>query len=139
VKSANGGAAPYREALTESLRRALGLPGRERTLTGAHGPLEALDVELVGADAQQVSVGARDQHVAAGARAVLELLAKLGDVDLQPLGCGRRWALAPQLVDEPIGRDHLVAVQEQQRQERTPLAAADRDGPPAVEDLQWPE
>jgi hypothetical protein len=86
-----------------------------------------------------VAVGAGHQHIAAALRAVVQLLAQLGDVDLQALGRGRRRPLAPQLVDEPVRGHDLVAVQHQQREQRSALATAHRDGTLAVVDLQRSE
>jgi hypothetical protein len=47
--------------------------------------------------------------------------------------------LAPELVDEPLGRHRLARAQEQQGQERTLVAAAQLHGPVAVEHLERPE
>ena len=47
--------------------------------------------------------------------------------------------LAPELVDEPLGRDRLVRPQEQQRQQRALVPAAERHGPLPVEDLERAE
>ena len=110
-------AAPQRQPLAQPLRRAIRLARGERALAGVHRPLEALHVDIVGAELQQVAVGPRDEHVAVAIGAVLQLLAQLRHVDLQALGRRRRRALAPQLVDQPVGRDDLVAVQEQQREQ----------------------
>ena len=71
-------------------------------------------------------------------RAVAELLAQPRDVDLELLRGRRRRRLAPQLVDQPIGRDDLVGVQQQDREQRALLhrrrARSERsslDAPPA--------
>jgi hypothetical protein len=52
----------------------------------------------------------------------------------------RRWsALTPELVHEAIGRDDLVRIQDQQRQERTLPAAAKGNDSIALESLQRTE
>ena len=48
-------------------------------------------------------------------------LAQPGDVDLQRLGGRRRRILAPQHVDQPLGRHRLLAVREQQRRQQRAL------------------
>ena len=47
--------------------------------------------------------------------------------------------LAPELVDETLGRDRLVRAQEQQRQHGALIPAAQADGVSFVEHLEWPE
>jgi len=44
-----------------------------------------------------------------------ELLAQLRDLDLQALRRGGRRPAVPQFVDQPLGRDDLVAMEQQQR------------------------
>ncbi len=60
-------------------------------------------------------------------------------MDLQRLGrhCGR--TVTPQFVDQPLGRERFVDVQEQQRQQRALLAPAQRYRLPVVERLERTE
>ena len=53
---------------------------------------------------------------------------QLGDGDLQRLAGGFRGAVAPELVDEPVGGDGLVAVEQQNREQRSLLGGAELDG-----------
>src|SRR5215207_6558283 len=52
---------------------------------------------------------------------------------------GRRRRLAPQLVDQQLGRDYLVGVQQQHRQQRPLLTPAEREGTVVLGHLQWAE
>jgi hypothetical protein len=54
--------------------------------------------------------------------------AKPRDVRLQAVCCGRRWIVAPDFVDQAPVRDDLPCTQEQCRQHRPLLAAAQLDG-----------
>jgi hypothetical protein len=60
-------------------------------------------------------------------------------VHLQALGRGRRRLLAPQLVDQALGRQSLVGMQEQQRQHSALLGAAEREHLSLVAGLQRAE
>jgi hypothetical protein len=74
---------------------------------------EPLELDCVGlADAEQVARRPCDED------AVGKRLAQLRDVALHDLRCGCRRVLIPELVDQPIGGDGLVGVQQQERQER---------------------
>jgi hypothetical protein len=108
--------APQRERLAERRRRLL------RTRAGGvrDEPLKAGDVELRRLELDRVAGRAGDEP------AVAELLAEPRDVDVDALCDRRRRRLAPQLVDEPLGRDHLIRMQQQQHQQRALLAPAER-------------
>jgi hypothetical protein len=60
-------------------------------------------------------------------------------VHLQALGSGGRRPSLPQLLDEAVGRHDLVAVQEQEGEQRPPLVPADSDGASRVDHLQRTE
>jgi hypothetical protein len=65
-----------------------------------------------------------------------QLFAQIGDVSLQRLdrGCGR--SLAPQLLGEPVCREYLTAVNNEQREQRTLLWATQHERPPVVGDVK---
>ena len=42
----------------------------------------------------------------------------------------------PHRIEQPVGRDHLIGVQQQERQQRTLPGAAQRQHPVAVADLE---
>jgi hypothetical protein len=50
-----------------------------------------------------------------------------------------RHVLAPEVVDDPVGRERAVRVHEQQRQERTRLASSQQHLPIAVADVERSE
>jgi hypothetical protein len=96
-------------------------------------PLEALEVELPLADPQPVAGRLRLDPLPA------EQLAQLRDVDLQSFPTCFRRLLLPQRIDQPVGRDDLVRVQEQNRQQRPLLGATNVDRPIPLEYLERPE
>jgi hypothetical protein len=57
---------------------------------------------------------------------VAERAADLEDGVLEGLRSGRRRLLAPERVDQPLGRDRLVAVDQQQREQCTLPPAGER-------------
>ncbi len=98
-----------------------------------HGePLEALGVQLVGLDPQ--AVGA-----ALGRQAVGDDLPHLRDVDLERVRRGRGRLLAPQVLDQEIGSDELVSVQQKQREQCTRLTAFYRERRAIRFDLERPK
>ena len=115
-------------------------PQRERVARRARGDeaLEAADVEVAPvAEAQLVAAPARDDlRAVAGGR---ERLAEMRDVALDHLRRGRRRRLAPQPVDQLLGRDRRALAEREHRQHRPRLARADRDGLIAVAGLHGSE
>ena len=113
------------------------LGGRESRLRIAGGgsrpgrieqPLEAPRVHLVRVDSQLIAVLAGDEHVGRAAASVAgQSSAQAVDVNLNCLRGGGRRTVAPELVDEPVGRDRLVRAQKEQRQKSPLLAAAERN------------
>ena len=130
--------APESEGLTQCLGRRGGLPGAERALARLDERLERVQVELARLDAEQVAVSARDQ-VGVRRAAVLERSAQLQDVVLDDLRGRRRRPLAPELVDDPIGRDRLIAMEEEKGEQGALLAAPERNLPFALANLERPE
>ena len=74
-----------------------------------------------------------------GLRAGLERAAQLRDVGLQRVHRLRRRILAPQLVDQAIGRDDAVGRQQQADEHRALLSTAELQQPVVVADLERPE
>ena len=124
-----GRAAPERESLAQA-------PARSRRLGSARlgdEPLEAVQVETVRLDDELVARRARDDHVAA------ERLAELGDVRLQDLRRRGRRAAGPEILDQPVARDGLTRVQEQDREQRTRLRRVQRDDAAVGDGFERPE
>ena len=105
--------AEQRERLSQQRRRLLRLPGRAGTRDER---LEALEVELARLERDRVPRGARDDPIVRPERAP-----QPRDVDLQRLRRRRRRVLAPQHVDQPRGRDGLLAMRQQQRRQQRAL------------------
>ena len=129
-------APPHLERLAQARQRLVRPPRGARALPVGDRPLEADDVDGLGRHLQHVAAGPGQERRPVRAGGAHELLAQLGDLDLQPLGGGSRRPAVPQLVDQAVGRDHLVAMQQQQRQERAALVAANGNFPTGVQDLQ---
>jgi hypothetical protein len=98
----------------------------------AEQPLKAIRVELSRVDPKHVA-GAARLHPAA------EELPELADVPVQRRLRGWRRRSAPELVDEPVDRDDLVAVDEQEREQRALLPAGKRERDTSLRDLERPQ
>ena len=122
-----GGPAPQRQPPAEGLRRR----GRVSRRHGPAGPLdqglEAVQVELVGIEPEQVAGGSRHQPPASLLRGPQQP-PQPRDVHLDDLPGRRRRLLAPEAVGQPVRRDGLVAVQQQQGEQRALLWPAQGEG-----------
>ena len=109
-------------------------PQCERLLrsTFGHQRLEAGRVELVGLEPERIPRWTRGDPV------LTQLLSQLRDVDLQGSLRGLRRPVAPERVDQPLARQDLVRVQQEDGEERARLAAQG-EGPSVGHDLEWPE
>ena len=126
-------ASPQCERLLERPLRALRVTGREQRAALVEETDEAVGVDLV---------RTRLEHVAAAARAQpirVEQLTQPGDVRLQALVRRRRLHAAVQVFEQPLGRNDLVAAQQQDRQERALPRAAELQRTPIVCGLERPE
>ena len=119
-------AVPEHERLGELARRALRVAGRERPPAVADHGLEQLGVGVRRADAELVAGSAGDQE---GAVRILQEPTQPEYVDADEIGRLRGRRVPPHLVDQDVGRNDLPRVDQQGRQDRTPLRRAD---PPPV-------
>ena len=103
--------APQRERLAQPRGGVGGSLARERLATLVREPLETIHVELAVLHLEHVAAAPRLKSLPV---AVVERATQLADVVLQHLRGRRRRRLAPQRVDQPIARDRLVAMQQQQ-------------------------
>ena len=127
-------AAPHRERFAQQRRRTLRVTGGLRRAPVREPLPEPVDVELTLPDTECITSCQRLQTV------VAQYAAQLGDVVLEDLRRRRRRLLAPELVDQPVRRERFVRVDQQEREQRTLLAAADaRPSPPVVADLERTE
>ena len=92
-----------------------------------------MEVELPGLDAEDVAGRLRDQRVCA------EQLAELRDEVLERGDRGFRRLLAPQLIDDPVGRDDRTRVDEEKPEEGPLLLTSERDGSGLVCDVDRTE
>jgi hypothetical protein len=115
------GSAPERERGSQRSLRGLGVAARERLVPLFEQPLEPVRVKLAGVHLQDVS------RRAAREAPVAEQLAQARDVVVQRVVDGRRRPLAPQAVDHPVARHHLVGPQHEHGQQRALLGSAQRE------------
>ena len=84
-----------------------------------------MEVELVALDPHQITRRPGDEH--ARLRVGLERLPQARHVALEDGAGGGGHRLAPELVEQHVGRHDLVRVQEQDREHGSLLRAAERD------------
>ena len=108
------------------------VPERERLASGAirDEPLEAAHVEVVRRDAQLVAAPAREDLGGVPVTGSVEQLAQPRNVLLEHLRRARRRLLAPQRLDQLVGRHGPVRVQREHGQQRALLGGAESDGSP---------
>src|SRR5215471_1745534 len=115
--------APQRERLAEVRRRPARFVGRERATAVAGEALETAHVDVLRRGPQEVGTRPGEQHLAPGGR--LQRLPEPGDVYLQGVLRARGGVLPPQPVDEDITGHRLVRAEEENREQRALLLAAD--------------
>jgi hypothetical protein len=101
--------------------------------------LEAVEVELVGLELQDVTGRAGDERLLGGPVRASEQLAQPGDVAVQRRRGGLRWLLAPELLDQPVAGDDLVRVQQEESEKGAALPSAELEGSAAIPNLEWAE
>ncbi len=105
---------------------------RPRIARGQRGPalgdprLELLHVQVAVREAQQVPGRPVDEYPALG---VTDDLAQPVHVDADEVVRGMRRVVAPDLVDQHVGRDKLARAHKQAGEQRPPLGGADRRPP----------
>ena len=92
------------------------------------------DVDLLRLDLEHVAARTRDEQLGR-----LEQLSQPRHLMVEAVARRARRPLGPQLVDQPVARDDLVRVEQENREQSTLLRTADRDDPPALPDLERPE
>jgi hypothetical protein len=123
---------PQRERLGQRGGGCGGITRSERFATTTGERNKAVAVKLFRRDRELVAVRAGDdERTALG---VAKRFAKGRHVNVQRVNRGGRRALAPQLVREMVERDAFVRVEEQRREQRPLLPAAEREHTFAVPD-----
>ena len=132
---------PQRQRLAKTLRGDSRLPSVEGRSTACDPVLEALEVELARRHAQLVAGGARHEEttVLPGGKLGLERPAQPRDRHLECLRAALQPLFIPELRDQPVARDHLVGMQQQERQQCPLLRSAEGESPVIVVDLERPE
>ena len=90
---------------------------------------EALEVELARLHAKPVALAVRLEPVA-------QRLAQLPDEGLDDVARTCGWLLAPELVDEPLHRNRLVCVQQQQCQQRARASTESKRLPGVIQHFE---
>jgi hypothetical protein len=100
-------------------------------------PLETIRIHRVRRDRKEIAGRDRtqDRGVLTLVPAGLEHLPEPRHVPLDDRARGRRSVLAPELVDQPLGRDGLACVQHQEREQRAPPPRRQGQGSGPIEDL----
>jgi len=137
------------EALVLEVRQGQTAPERERfsQLRGGAGEiacptrgarllpeaLESVQVQLRGLELQHVAGRPGHELLAR------QQLAQPGDVPMQRGRRGLRRLVAPELVDQAVGGDDLVGVEQEKREEGAALPASELERTVAIEHLERPE
>ena len=122
--------APQRERLSQRGTSGRGIAARERLPPVLDTTLEHVRVELPRGDREQVTVADRSQG-GWRSRVRAKCLAQAGNGDLQPFHRARRAFVAPQHVDQHIGRGRTIRAHQEQSQKRR-LARSTRSEPPVT-------
>ena len=130
---AEGRTAPEGERGSEASRRRLGIAGGECARCLGDEDLEPRKVDVAPVRPQPIAVGLRLDPGGPNRPA------KTGDVDAERVVRTGRWILAPNLFDEPICRDRLADVQDEEGEDRALSAAADLDWAAGSDDLERTE
>ena len=129
--------APQRQRLAQPARRPPRIAAAQRQLGLRQRALKPCHIDIIGPDPKLITTRPRHQPAAIPGGALgPELLTQLRHIDVHALGRGRRRPLTPQLIDQPLRRDNLIAMQQQNGQQRPPLAATHDQRPTTTEDLK---
>ncbi len=115
-----GGASPERQGGVDRVQRLGRLSVVEEGHRRVHEPGEPPRVDGVGVELQQVSGRGAHQYGGRGPRCPVRLqdAAQVGYIDLQRAQSLRRGPALPQIVEEPVRRDHVPAGAHQSRDHR---------------------
>ena len=98
-------------------------------------PLELVQIELAGADAEEVAGAARLEHAAR----LAERLPEGRHVDLNRLRRRARDLVRPERLGKPVGGHDLVGVQEQEREDGPLPRGAEVERLSVARHLEWPQ
>ena len=126
-------AAPQSERVAQQRRGPRRVACRLSPLPLVETLLEAVNVQLASLNVECVTSRLGPQTV------VAQCATQLRDVVLEDLRRRRGRPLTPKLVDQPVRRERLVRMDQQERQQRTLLATPERDRSPLIADLERTE
>ena len=124
---------PETQRLPQGLRGAAVITALDCLAPRSGEALKPIGIDLVGVGLERVAPATGDEH------ALAELLAQVGDVDLHGLGRGLGRALAPELVDDPVDRDDLAPMKQQDREHRALPGSAKGNRSPIDQNLERTE
>ncbi len=123
-----GDTAPEGKRLLEAGHRLAGVAGGSGIASQSRGRFIARGIDL--------ALGERPTRALRQNKAVAQGATQRRDVGLQGLGGGAGRILAPEQLDEGVGRHDGTAVQPEHREDGAGFGARDRDGCPVLPDLQ---
>jgi hypothetical protein len=127
--------APQPERLSKQHGCPLAIFGRQCLAGLVSQALAPVEVKLARLHVKQVAIGPGRHPVGA----VSKSLAEARHLDLKTLSGVPGRLLAPELVDQLIGRDRLVGMNQEDREQRPLPVADDGDRPPGLVDLERAE
>jgi hypothetical protein len=125
-----GRPAPDRERLVQRRHRRSGIAGGEGVASSGEQLLEAMEVELIRLQSDQVRVAACEEDAAP------KCPAEPRHANLERLPRGGRWRLAPQLVDQAVDGNGLAGMEKEEDEQSSFLRAPDVEWPTFVPHLE---
>jgi hypothetical protein len=122
---------PKIESLAQQACRELHLAPRERGSALGRKARESMEIQSLGLDLQDIPV-----VVPRDLRPITENLAEIRHKDLERPPRAATGVFAPYLIEKQIGRDNVVRIERQHRQNRALLRAGQGGRPPIDDDLQ---
>jgi hypothetical protein len=96
----------------------------ERSATFDSKTLEAPRIDSIIVEPERISRRLREEHAGASG---IECFAKLGDEVLQRLRRRRGRLLSPEILDQPVARDHVVQIEDENREQAAQSSSAKLD------------
>ena len=119
---------PHRECVLEHHRRGGGVVAHQAASL-SDGGFEALGVERIGFDLQDVPVVAGEQHAALAAFGAGRFQRRPQPRDVDPQGLLLAGGVvAPELLEDPVGGHDTVGAEQQEREQRPLLVRPEVDG-----------
>ena len=131
--------APERKRVPELFCGARRVAAVESLVRSEPQPLEAAQVELVGFDVEPVARRLGDERIPVRAVAVAEGAPQPRDRLLERVRGSARCLLAEEVVDQPVARDDLARVEQEDREQSALTKADERDDPAPTAHLERSE